>query len=76
MDGIAGDILKEGELKSVVIFSYCFSSEVFIVQTLAIKLLHRGKMSPKERDQKVNWEERGAKNLTKGKEEERRKLPA
>ena len=29
-------------------------------------------MSPKERDQKVNWDERGAKNLTKGKEEERK----
>ena len=62
MDGIAGDILKEGELKSVVIFSSCFSSEVFIVQTLAIKLLHSSNSGYKV----ASWRE----NVAKGERSE------
>ena len=60
-----GDVLKEGELKSIVIRFSCSSSEVLIVQTLADKKVDALKqfiVLPKERDQKMNRDERGGKN--------------
>ena len=66
-----GDVLKEGELKSIVIRFSCSSSEVLIVQTLADKKVDALKqfiVLPKERYHQVYIRnERGPKNFYKRK---------